>query len=250
MNASSPATSIDATELPYYRRLAHTWWDTAGPFWPLHRLNGLRADYIRDHLCAHFGRDPAAACPLTGLTALDMGCGGGILSESLDAMGLTVHGVDVVDKNIQVARLHAAEAGRDIRYDVVTAEALAAEGRQYDAVLNMEVVEHVADLAAFMAACNALVRPGGMTFVATINRTPVAFVAAIVGAEYVLRWLPRGTHRYAKLRRPAEVEALLAAGGIEVVHRTGVRVNPITRGFSLTPYLGINYMLAAVRPAP
>lgn len=249
MNVQISAPSVDPDELPYYRRLAHTWWDTAGPFWPLHRLNRLRVDFIRRELCRHFGRDPRRPQPLAGLTALDVGCGGGILSEALHDMGLAVHGVDVVEKNIRVARLHAAERHLDIEYSTVTVEALAATGPQYDVLLNMEVVEHVADLGSFMSACNGLVKPGGMTFVATINRTPAAFVSAILGAEYVLRWLPKGTHRYAKLRKPAEITRLLEAGGFGVGEAVGVRVNPFTRGFSLTPYLGINYMLAATRPA-
>jgi len=250
MNSHPSAASVDETELPYYRDLAHTWWDDTGPFWPLHRLNRLRSAFIRERLCAAFARDPAKQRPLTGLTALDVGCGGGILSESLHDMGLTVHGVDVVDRNIQVARLHAAAGGRDITYTTITAEDLAAAGTPYDVVLNMEVVEHVADVGSFMEACNALVAPGGVAFVATINRTWVAFVSAIVGAEYILGWLPRGTHRYAKLRRPAEIVALLEAGGLTVDATTGVRVNPLTRRFSLSPYLGINYMVAASRPRP
>ena len=247
---TSTAASIDPRELPYYERLAHTWWDTEGPFWPLHRLNGLRMTYIRDRLCAHFRRDPAGERPLAGLTALDVGCGGGILSEALHDMGLTVHGIDVVEKNIHIAHLHARNAGRCIEYSAVSAEDLAASGARYDVVLNMEVVEHVGDLESFMAACGAMVRPGGMTFVATINRNPLAFMAAIVGAEYVLGWLPRGTHHYAKLRRPAEVTALLERAGIGVDDITGVRVNPLTRGFSLTRSTAINYMLAASKPRP
>ncbi|MDZ7751058.1 MAG: bifunctional 2-polyprenyl-6-hydroxyphenol methylase/3-demethylubiquinol 3-O-methyltransferase UbiG [Gammaproteobacteria bacterium] len=250
MNHQPLAASVDESELPYYQRLAHTWWDDGGPFWPLHRLNRLRTAFIRERLCAGFGRDPDKPRPLAGLTALDVGCGGGILSESLHDMGLSVHGVDVVEKNIQVARLHAAAGGRDIAYTTITAEDLAARGVPYDVVLNMEVVEHVADLESFMMACNALVAPGGMTFVATINRTWAAFTSAIVGAEYILGWLPRGTHRYAKLRRPAEVIRLLEAGGLGVDATVGVRVNPLTRHFALSDYLGINYMVAASRPRP
>ena len=239
------APSVDLREVAYYERLATTWWDRQGPFWPLHTLNELRVAYIRDYLCQYFGGDPATPAPLTGIAILDIGCGGGILSESMARLGAQVHGVDVVEKNIQVARIHARDSGLAVDYEATSAEALAAAGRRYEVVLNMEVVEHVADLAGFMGACNRLVSPGGLQFIATINRTPLAWMTAIIGAEYVLGWLPRGTHQWHKFPKPRELEALLNPDGLRVVERKGVRVNPLNRNMNLSTYTGVNYMLVA-----
>ncbi len=240
------AASIDPREVEYYSALANTWWDRNGPFWPLHRLNELRVGWIRDRLCTHFGRNANSSAPLAGLRILDVGCGGGLLSESMARLGAQVEGIDVVEKNIQVARLHAQRLALDIGYSLRTAESLAAMGRQFDAVLNMEVVEYVADLPGFLNACSRLVRPGGMMVVSTINRTPLAWLFAIVGAEYVLGWLPKGTHRWRMFRRPAEIDALLHRNGLAVEAMTGVRVNPFTRTFSLQRGVAVNYMLYAV----
>lgn len=238
--------SLDPQEAAYYERLAELWWDPEGPFWPLHGLNRFRVGYIRERLLAHFSREDGER-PLAGLEVVDIGCGGGILSESMAAMGAQVLGIDPVAKNIAIAERHAEGSGLPVRYAATGAEALAAAGERFDVVLNMEVVEHVEGLEGFMAACCALVRPGGAMFVATINRTWLAAVTAIFGAEYVLRWLPRGTHQYRKLRRPAEVEACLQAGGLRVDHRTGVAVSPLTRRFRYTRSLAVNYMLMAAR---
>ena len=243
-------SSIDEREVRYYTELAETWWDRDGPFWPLHTLNGLRTGWIRDRLCRHFpGRDPAGPRPLRGLSVLDVGCGGGILSESIAGLGASVHGIDVVEKNIGIARAHAKETGADVRYEQTTAEALADSGARFDVVLNMEVVEHVADLEGFMAACSRLVGDEGVMFVSTINRTPLSWLFAIVGAEYVLGWLPKGTHRWGLFRRPDEIGALLQRGGLEIGSLTGVRVNPFTRRMSLQRNTAVNYMLDARRPA-
>ncbi|SEQ04282.1 2-polyprenyl-6-hydroxyphenyl methylase / 3-demethylubiquinone-9 3-methyltransferase [Ectothiorhodospira magna] len=247
---SPKPSSIDPEEVARYTALADRWWDESGPFWPLHTLNRLRTDYICDRLCAHLGRDPSAPHPLAGLRLLDIGCGGGILSESMARLGAQVHGIDVTEKNIAVARLHARHSGLDIHYEVVPVETLAARKARYDVVLNMEVVEHVADLPGFMAACNSLVEPNGISFIATLNRTPVSLIVAIVGAEYILRWLPRGTHQWRRFPKPAELEALLMADGLQVVERTGVRVNPFNRSMHLTGYLGVNYMLITTRTRP
>jgi 2-polyprenyl-6-hydroxyphenyl methylase/3-demethylubiquinone-9 3-methyltransferase len=247
MTSSPQVASIDPREVEFYSGLAETWWDRTGPFWPLHRLNELRVGWIRDRLADHFGLNRAAAAPLSGIRILDVGCGGGILSESMARLGANVHGIDVVEKNLTIARLHAGEVGLDIRYETVSAEALHRRGERYDVVLNMEVVEHVADFPGFMAACCGLVSPGGAMFVSTINRTPLAWLFAIVGAEYVLRWLPRGTHRWQLFRRPGELRERLATGGLRVVCQSGVRVNPFTRGFALKPGLAVNYMQFAVR---
>lgn len=236
------APSIDPAEVAYFEALAHRWWDTEGPFWPLHKLNAFRVVYLRERLCQALGRDPTADLPLKGLRLLDIGCGGGILSESLTHLGARVMGIDVAPKNIRVAELHAQGCGLDLDYRLTSAEALAQDGAQFDVVLNMEVVEHVENLPAFLAACGVLVRPGGVMAVATINRTLAALVIAIFGAEYVLRWLPKGTHHWRKLVKPAEVLAGLG-DTFHLVHRTGVRVNPFDRSFHFTPYLGVNYLL-------
>ena len=240
--------TVDPRETEYYQRMADFWWDRDGPFWPLHGLNALRVDWIRERLCELSGRDPRGEAPLAGLRVLDIGCGGGILSESMARLGARVTGIDVVGKNIGIASLHAAGAGLDIDYRLITASDLARAGERFDVVLNMEVVEHVADLPAFMSACCTLVAPGGVQFVATINRTPRSWLLAILGAEYVLRLLPRGTHRWRAFRRPAEVEALLQAGGLRTRVRSGVRLNPFARRFGLTASLAVNYMLMAQRP--
>lgn len=247
MSATSTAASIDPREVDYYTSLAETWWDKTGPFWPLHRLNELRVQWIRDRLCKHFDRDTALDRPLAGLSVLDVGCGGGILSESVARLGATVHGIDVVEKNIRIAKAHLGRSGLDVRYEQITAEALAESGAQYDVVLNMEVVEHVADLPGFMRACNALVAPRGAMVVSTINRTPLSWLFAIVGAEYILRWLPKGTHRWRLFRTPVELKQLLAADTLITRASSGVRVNPLTKRFSLRRNLSVNYMLFAVR---
>jgi 2-polyprenyl-6-hydroxyphenyl methylase/3-demethylubiquinone-9 3-methyltransferase len=241
------APSVDPREVAHYRGLATTWWDAAGPFWPLHRLNALRVPWILEHACQHFERDPAAALPLQGLRVVDIGCGGGILSESMARLGAVVHGIDVVDRNILIARQHAEGQALDLRYELTTAEALAETGARYDLVLNMEVVEHVADLPGFMAAASRLMAPRGQMFVATINRNPLAWLIAIFGAEYVLRWMPRGTHRYKLLRKPREIAGLLMRDGIEITDRIGVRVNPFRKSLHLTDFMMVNYMLSASR---
>ncbi|EXJ16296.1 bifunctional 2-polyprenyl-6-hydroxyphenol methylase/3-demethylubiquinol 3-O-methyltransferase UbiG [Imhoffiella purpurea] len=240
------APSVDPQEVAYYERLAHLWWDAEGPFWPLHALNGFRANYIRERLAADLGRDPASERPLEGLRVLDIGCGGGILSESIARLGARVTGVDVTQKNVSVARLHAESGGLAIDYRLASVDQLAAEGARFDVVLNMEVVEHVDRLPEFLADCGRLVEPGGKLFVASINRTWAAYAIAILGAEYVLRWLPRGTHHYRKLVAPGEVRRYLGDGFVQL-HGTGVRINPLTRRFSYTRWLGVNYMLLLQR---
>ena len=239
--------TVDPREVEYYTRMAATWWDADGPFWPLHALNRLRLAYIRDHLCRHFQRDPGAALPLLGLRVVDVGCGGGILAESMARLGAEVIGIDVVEKNIAVARLHAAESGLEIDYRQIAASELADAGRVFDVVLNMEVVEHVADVDAFMHDCNRLVADNGAMFVATINRTGLAWLFAIVGAEYILRWLPRGTHRWSLFRKPGEIEALLNRGGLRVADTAGVAANPFARTLRQVRSMQVNYMMFCVR---
>ncbi len=238
-------TTVDPAEIRKFEKMAAEWWDPDGKFRPLHRFNPVRLGYIRDTVVQHFGRDPRAGKPFAGLRLLDIGCGGGILSEPMARLGAEVVGLDPSATNIEVARLHAEQSGLAIDYRATTAEALVGSGNKFDVVLAMEVVEHVADMHAFLAAAAALVKPGGLLFVATINRTPKAFALAIVGAEYLLRWLPRGAHDYAKLVRPAELEAALAKVGLAVHDRSGVRYNPLTDRWSHSADMAVNYMVVA-----
>ena len=242
--------SIDPAEVAFYDRLADTWWDQSGPFWPLHRLNGLRTRWLRERLCAHFGRDADTPRPLAGLDVLDIGCGGGILSVAIADCGARVHGIDVTERNIVTAQRHVSRDSSlrnlDLRFDATSAEALAASGACYDAVLSMEVVEHVADLPGFLTANCMLVRPGGTLALSTINRTLRSYLFAIIGAEYVLRWLPRGTHQWSRFPRPNELAGLLERAGFRMGDHAGVAVNPFTRRFRLTPNLNVNYMLMAM----
>lgn len=241
-------TTIDAAEVDKFDRLAAEWWNPNGTFKPLHRFNPVRLAFLRQTLCRHFDRDPKAQAPLSGLRVLDIGCGGGLLSEPLARMGADVVGADAAPTNVEVARRHAERTGVPVDYRTTTAEALAAAGERFDAVLAMEIVEHVADLDAFVAACAAMVRPGGLTVFATINRTAKAFALAIVGAEYVLGWLPRGTHRFAKLVRPAELEAAFLRHGLTPREPVGVAYNPLRDAWALGRDTDVNYLLVALRP--
>jgi 2-polyprenyl-6-hydroxyphenyl methylase/3-demethylubiquinone-9 3-methyltransferase len=244
------AASVDAQEIAKFAAMAEAWWDPEGKFRPLHRFNPVRLAFIRDRLCALFGRNPLAEQPLKGLRLLDVGCGGGLLCEPLARLGAEVTGLDAAAQNIEIARLHAGESGLRIDYRHDSVEALADSGAAYDAVLNMEVVEHVADVDGFLAASAKLVRPGGAMILATLNRTPKAFLLAIVGAEYLLRWLPRGTHDWRRFLRPSEVARRLQDGGLEIAELTGVAYNPLTDSWRLAPHdLDVNYMLVAVRPS-
>jgi len=238
-------STIDPAESLYYDRLASQWWDEGGKFWPLHRLNRLREAYLKQQICDHFDRDASADRPLHGITAVDIGCGGGILSESMARLGATVTGIDIVQKGLQVATMHSQGEHLDIEYINCTAEELVRNKRHFDVVLNMEVVEHVVELPTFINSCAQLSKPGGITFIATINRNPLSWVFAIAGAEYILRWLPRGTHQWSKFVKPSELITLLAENGLALKAETGVRINPFNRHFSLTPNLFVNYMLVA-----
>lgn len=238
-------TTIDQGEVDRFSAMAAEWWDPTGKFKPLHKFNPVRLSYIRDRVCANFGRDPRSHLPLDGLRVLDIGCGGGLLSEPVARMGATVIGADPSERNIGIASTHAVETGTIVDYRAVTAEHLAAAGETFDVVLNMEVVEHVADVDFFMRTCAAMVKPGGLMFVATINRTLKARALAIFAAENILRWLPKGTHQYEKLVRPQELESPLAASQMEIVHRTGVFFNPLQDRWNLSPDMDVNYMLLA-----
>lgn len=241
-------STIDAAEVDKFDRLAAEWWDPNGKFKPLHKFNPVRLSFLRQTLARHARRDPKAEAPLAGLRILDIGCGGGLLSEPLARMGADVVGADAAPTNIEVAKRHIAETGVTVDYRATSAEALADAGETFDAVLAMEIVEHVADVDAFVAACTAMVRPGGITVFATINRTPKAWALAIVGAEYVLRWLPRGTHDYAKLVKPAELSAAFTANGMSPQEPIGVVYNPVKDAWTISRDADVNYMITAVRP--
>ena len=244
----SKNSTIDQAEVDHFSSLAQEWWDPTGKFKPLHKFNPVRLSYIREKLCEHFNRDPKSPNALKGLRILDIGCGGGLLSEPMAKMGAKVMGADAGETNIEVARIHAEQSGVKVDYRATTAEDLAASNEKFDVVLNMEVVEHVADVDLFMTACAKMVKPGGLMLVATINRTFKAKALAIVMAEQVLRWLPKGTHQYEKLVRPEELSAPMESEGMQVLERVGVSYNPISDNWSRTSDLDVNYMILAERP--
>lgn len=245
---AAPHTTVDPAEIARFSALADEWWDPHGKFRPLHRLNPLRLAYIRDALCTHFHRDAHAERPLTGLSVLDIGCGGGLLAEPLARLGALVTGIDAAEENVKTAAVHAADGEVPVAYRCATAEELAAEPQRFDAVLALEVVEHVADVGLFLDACCRLMKPDGMLVLSTLNRTPKAFLLAIVGAEYLLRWLPRGTHDWRKFLRPSEIAAHLRRNGVVVRDLTGVVFDPVRDQFRLSPRdLDVNYMLWAAR---
>ncbi len=235
--------TVDAAEIEKFAAIADEWWDPNGKFKPLHKFNPVRIGFIRDRLCQHFDRDPMQPNPLAGLKILDIGCGGGLLCEPLRRLGAEVTGIDATERSVKAAAAHAEQMGLTIDYRFTTVEALAAEGDRFDAVLNMEVVEHVADPEAFLALSGGLVKPGGLFFLATLNRTPKAFALAIVGAEYVLGWLPRGTHDWRKFVKPSEAAASLRRADLAPLELTGVAYNPLKDQWRLAPRdLGVNYM--------
>ncbi|MDN2578366.1 bifunctional 2-polyprenyl-6-hydroxyphenol methylase/3-demethylubiquinol 3-O-methyltransferase UbiG [Aquibium sp. ELW1220] len=247
--ADTRKTTIDPAEVDRFSRMAAEWWDPTGKFKPLHKFNPVRLAYIRDRVAEQFGRDPRSSRPFDGLRFLDIGCGGGLLCEPMARLGATVVGADASETNIEVARLHAAQSGVSIDYRATTAEDLADAGEQFDVILNMEVVEHVSDVPLYMSKCAEMVKPGGIMFVATINRTLKALGLAIVGAEYVLRWLPRGTHQYEKLVRPDELERALSESGMTITDRTGVTYNVFADRWQKSRDLDVNYMVLAQKPA-
>jgi 2-polyprenyl-6-hydroxyphenyl methylase/3-demethylubiquinone-9 3-methyltransferase len=239
--SSLKSVTIDPQEVAYYQKLAATWWDKNGPFWPLHVLNELRMKWIQIQLSNIYGSEQ----PLKGLNVLDVGCGGGLLSEALAKCGAHVTAIDVVEKNIVIARDHAAKNDLQIEYLLSSIEDIAATGVKYDVVFNMEVVEHVACVETFMAACNSLVKPAGVQFIASINRNWLAYFVAIFGAEYITRLLPKGTHHYNKLVKPKELEMFFSRDNLKVVSRCGVTVNPFNRTMKLVKSTWVNFMLMA-----
>lgn len=243
------ATTIDQSEVDRFSAMAAEWWNPTGKFKPLHKFNPVRLSFIREKVCENFGRDPKNNRAFEGLRFLDIGCGGGLLSEPMARMGADVVGADPSEKNVRIAQTHAAETGVSVDYRAVTAEQLAEAGETFDVVLNMEVVEHVADVDLFISTCASMVRPGGLMFIATINRTFKANALAIFAAENILRWLPRGTHSYDKLVRPEELERPLERSGMQVIHRTGVFYNVLQDRWNLSRDMDVNYMLLTKRPA-
>jgi 2-polyprenyl-6-hydroxyphenyl methylase / 3-demethylubiquinone-9 3-methyltransferase len=241
----SSAGTIDEGEVARFSRIAGQWWDPRGPMAALHKFNPVRLAYIRDRLAAHFGRDAKRLDSLAGLRVLDIGCGGGILSEPMARLGAAVVGADPSERNIAVAQQHAARSGLAIDYRSTSAEALASAGERFDAVLAMEVVEHVTDAAQFVAVAANMVKPGGLLFVATLNRTVKSFALAIVGAEYILRWLPRGTHQWDKFVTPNELEIAVEQSGLQIVNQTGVIYNLLADRWQLSADMDVNYMVVA-----
>ncbi len=242
-------TTIDPAEIAKFQAMAAEWWDPNGKFKPLHMLNPCRLDYIATQIAAEFDRDLHGANPFKDLRILDIGCGGGLLSEPMARLGAMVVGADAAERNIPVAQLHAEQSGLTIDYRHTTAEALAEAGEQFDAVLNMEVIEHVADPLAYLTACQQLLRPGGIHICSTINRNAKSFAMAIVGAEYVMRWLPKGTHEWHKFITPDELYELLINAGLEPVDKKGFVFNPLKWTWSLSPRdLNVNYVTSSLKP--
>ncbi|WP_133485308.1 bifunctional 2-polyprenyl-6-hydroxyphenol methylase/3-demethylubiquinol 3-O-methyltransferase UbiG [Aliiroseovarius marinus] len=242
-------TTVDPAEVAKFEAMAAEWWDPTGKFKPLHMMNPVRLDYITNQIAAEFGRDLNDVEPFKGLRLLDIGCGGGLLSEPMARLGATVIGADAAPRNIPVAQLHAEQMGLDIDYRNCTAESLADAGEQFDVVLNMEVVEHVADPLAYLTACQQLLKPGGLMVASTINRNPKSYMVAIIGAEHVMRWLPKGTHEWSKFITPDELADLIAAAGLNVVDRMGMVFNPIAWSWSLSARdLSVNYAMTSVKP--
>jgi 2-polyprenyl-6-hydroxyphenyl methylase/3-demethylubiquinone-9 3-methyltransferase len=241
-------STVDPAEVERFSRLSAEWWDPRGKMRPLHKLNPVRLAFIRDAACRQFSRDPRRLDSLAALRVLDIGCGGGLLSEPLARLGASVVGADPSDTNVATASLHAARSGVAVDYRVTTAEALADQNEQFDLVLAMEVVEHVADLGLFVRTCAAMVKPGGLMIAATINRTLKSFALAIVGAEYILRWLPRGTHQWDRFVTPNELEAAMARGGLRAIGESGVVYDILSDGWQLARDMDVNYMLVAERP--
>jgi len=247
--AGSAAGSVDSTEVARFAALARRWWDPLGPMAPLHKLNPVRLGYIRDRLAGHFGRDTKSLTPFAGLRLLDIGCGGGLVAEPMARLGFRVTGIDAAGTNIAVARRHAEEADLAIDYREAAAEDIADAGESYDVVLALEVVEHVADPSLFLAAAARLVRPGGAFIGSTLNRTPKSFLLGIVGAEYVLRWLPPGTHRWDRFMRPSEFAAALRGQGLVLQDLTGASYDLLARRWRLGHDLEVNYFLHAAKLA-
>ncbi len=242
--------TIDSSEVAKFEAMAAEWWNPSGKFKPLHMLNPCRLGYIVDQITAEYGRDRKSRLPLRGIRLLDIGCGGGLLSEPMARLGADVLGADAAERNIPVARLHAEQSGLQIDYRHTSAEALAAAGEQFDIVLNMEVIEHVSDPLAYLQACFQLLKPGGLMICSTLNRNPKSYLMAIIGAERIMRWLPKGTHDWSKFITPDELFEKLIGAGFNPVDRKGFVFNPLTWTWSVSVRdLSVNYVTTSTKPA-
>ena len=243
------SVTVDPSEIAKFEAMSAEWWDPHGKFKPLHMMNPVRLDYITRQVAGEYGRDLSAPRPFEGLRIVDIGCGGGLLCEPMARLGAEVVGVDAAERNIPVAQLHAEQSGLEIDYRHTTAEALAEAGELFDVVLNMEVVEHVASPIDYLIACRTLLKPGGLHICSTLNRNPKSFMMAIVGAEHVMRWLPKGTHEWSKFITPDELFDLLHKAGLTAVDRKGFVFNPITWSWRLSDRdLSVNYVTASLKP--
>jgi 2-polyprenyl-6-hydroxyphenyl methylase / 3-demethylubiquinone-9 3-methyltransferase len=241
--------SVDKAEVARFDAVAAEWWNPKGKFAPLHDLTPIRLRYLREQMLHYSGGDASAAKPFSGVSVVDIGCGGGLVAEPLARLGASVTGIDPGPENIAAAKAHAKARGLDIAYRVGTSYDLVAEGRHFDCVISLEVVEHVPDVAAFLESCAALARPGGLVLLSTLNRTVKAFALLIVGAEYILGWLPRGTHRWDRFITPAELNEALRKAGLEPSANCGMVMNPLTREWRLSSDTDVNYFAVATKPA-
>jgi 2-polyprenyl-6-hydroxyphenyl methylase/3-demethylubiquinone-9 3-methyltransferase len=247
-NTQSTAKSVNPDEIAHFSSMAETWWDPNGPFKPLHKLNPTRIAFVRDQICAHFKRDPNDEKPLAGLRILDIGCGGGLLCEPIARLGAEIIGADAAEKNIKTASVHAKQMGLNIDYRHITAEELADQGEKFDVILNMEVIEHVADIASFLDACHKLLNKDGCMTLSTLNRTMKSWVMAIAGAEYILRWLPIGTHDWQKFLKPSELCEHAKKSGFSINIIQGMVYNPLGGTWSLCNNdFSVNYVALAVK---
>jgi len=247
--SAQTSRTANADEIARFSAMSEKWWDPNGVMKPLHKFNPVRLQILRDNICAHLGRDPETIEPLKGIEIIDIGCGAGLLSEPLARMGAKMTSIDASESNIEVAKIHAAQSGLEIDYRCATPEMLADEGKQFDIVLNMEVIEHVDNPQFFMQACASVLKPGGLMFVATLNRTIKSLALAKIGAEYILRWLPAGTHDWRKFVKPSEMSGYLRGAGLDLKDITGVAYNPINDTWSPAPRdLDVNYMVIAQKP--
>jgi 2-polyprenyl-6-hydroxyphenyl methylase/3-demethylubiquinone-9 3-methyltransferase len=244
----SSRSTVNAAEVEQFDSLATQWWDESGPLKPLHRLNPVRLGYLKNQICGHFKRDREGFSPLKGLSLVDVGCGGGLVTEPLCRLGANVTGIDAAAKNIKVAKKHAQEHGLDIQYQATSVEKLAASGKKFDVVTALEIVEHVDDPALFIASCAKLVKKNGLIIFSTLNRTPKSYLLGIIAAEHILRWVPKGTHDWKKFLKPSEIARPLTKEGFEVTDITGLVFDPLARGFRLSETdVDVNYFLMAVK---
>lgn len=249
MASNEPGQTLDESEVARFAAMADEWWDPNGKFRPLHAINPVRLTFIRDELCSHFQRDALSVRPLQGLRIADIGCGGGLLCEPMARLGAGVTGLDPAEDSIKAARAHAATQGLEIDYRAERAEVLVDRGTTFDAVLALEVVEHVPDVPAFVSMAASLVKPGGLLLLSTINRTLKSYALAIVGAEYILRWLPAGTHRWDRFVTPGELASACRQAGLDETATRGMVFNPLDGEWGLSGDTDVNYLMAAARRA-